>query len=100
VPQQGGAYAAPYGSRGSNGSAIALVVVAGISTFFGCIFSIPAVILGIIALTKHNDSPAEAAKFTRWGWIAWVLAIALALVIGVIVGLAFWSSSGGSGYGY
>jgi hypothetical protein len=75
-------YARP---KQTNSSAIVLLIVSGLSTLFGCLFAIPAVILAIMGLVKQDQSPAESAKFTRWGWIAYVVAVALVVVIGIIV---------------
>jgi hypothetical protein len=90
-------YAAARGT--TNTSAIALLVVSGLSTLVGCFFAIPALVLGIMAVAKQNQSPADAAKFTRWGWIAYAIAVAF-VVIGGIIALAiiFGTSSTGTGY--
>ena len=37
----------------------------------------------IMALVKQDESPAESAKFTRWGWIAYAVAVALVVVLGI-----------------
>ena len=83
----------PYGpgsyvqQRPSNGSALALTIVSGLSLVLGaCLTAIPALILGILALVKHGDSPAEAARYARWGWIAYAVGVLIyiAAVIGII----------------
>jgi hypothetical protein len=86
-------YAKPRGT--TNTSAIALLVVSGISTLVGCFFAIPALVLGIMAVAKQNQSPQEASKFTRWGWIAYAIAIAF-VVIGGIIAIAIFASTGNS----
>ena len=90
-----GAYQAP---RQLSGNTITLLVVAGLTTL-GCGFGIVALIFAIIAATK-SDQPAEQAKFTRWGWIAEGVGLALvvvAIVLVVIFGIAL-STSSSNGY--
>jgi hypothetical protein len=104
--QQGYGQAQPYGygqspyapARRTNGSAIALLIVSGVSTLFGCIFAIPAVILAILALVKQDDSPSDSARLSRWGWIAYGIAVALVVVGGIIAIAVVASTSSVSGY--
>jgi hypothetical protein len=75
------------------GSTIALVVVSGICTL-GCLFGIPSLVLGIIALTKVNTNIAETRRLTRIGWIVFGVVAALAvLAIIVIIAIAASTSS-------
>ena len=78
-------YAAP---QSLSGSTIALLVVSGLTTL-GCGFGIVALIFAIIAAAK-KDQPADSAKYTRWGWIAFGVGLLLSvIVIGVVIaGLA------------
>lgn len=100
---------APYGSapgyvtpaHGSpaslSGSTIALLVVSGLLTLGGCGTGIPALVFAILAVTK-KDEPAEASKWTRWGWIA--LGITVAIVIVGIVGVFALAVTTGTSSGY
>lgn len=91
-------YGRPQGGT-TNTSAIVLLVVSGLSTLIGCFLAIPALILGIMAVVKQGESPADSAKFTRWGWIAWGVAAALA-VVGIIIGIAIFASNVDTTTGY
>jgi hypothetical protein len=98
---QGPGYApSPYARPGgqTNTSAIALTVVSGLSTLVGCIFAIPALILGIMALVKQGASPGDAARLTRWGWIAYAVALAFVVIGGIIAIAIFASTSTSTGY--
>jgi hypothetical protein len=98
---QGSGYApSPYARPGqqTNTSAIALTVVSGLSTLVGCIFAIPALVLGIMALVKQGGSPADAAKLTRWGWIAYAIAVAFVVIGGIIAIAVFASVDSTPGY--
>jgi hypothetical protein len=96
--QQGGYAPSPYARpRQTNTSAIVLLVVSGLSTLVGCFFAIPALVLGIMAVVKQGESPADSAKYTRWGWIAYAIAIAF-VVIGGIIAIAIFASTSSTGY--
>jgi hypothetical protein len=81
-PQPPGYATPPYGGYSqpmpTPGSTIALVVVSGICTL-GCLFGIPSLVLGIIALTKVNTNIAETRRLTRIGWIVFGVLAALAV---------------------
>lgn len=89
LPAQGGPAFSPATQRKS--SAVTLLIVAGLSSVFGCFLAIPAAILGILAVVNQGESPSRSAKFTRRGWIAyatgatlWALAaVALMVIAGV-----------------
>lgn len=71
----------PYGPPApSNGSAMVLTVLSGIGTVSCCLFLAPALIFGIVALTKQSNDPAGSAKMTRYGWIAFGVAMVLAVL--------------------
>ena len=77
-----------------NRSAATLLVVAGISSVVGCFLTIPAVILGILALA-HQGEPQRSAKFTRWGWIAYAIgATVTALAAAALIVIAGYAASG------
>ncbi|HET6693764.1 MAG TPA: hypothetical protein VFG97_05635, partial [Pedococcus sp.] len=84
-------YAAP-GTYGppprTNGSALVLTIISGLTTVACCLFTAPALILGIVALTRQSTDPAGSARMARYGWIAFAVAIGLTLVAGGIL-LAF-----------
>lgn len=91
-------YTAPpvgYGPPRSNTSAIILTVASGIALVACCgIFQLPALVLGIIALTRQTTDPAGSARMARRGWIAFGIGIGVMalLVLGYIalgVGGAF-----------
>ena len=94
--QQPGGYApSPHAAPGTygqpartNGSALTLTIISGITTVSCCLFSAPALIFGIVALTRQTNDPEGSARMTRYGWIAFAVAIALGVVaIGVFVAL-------------
>ena len=88
-----------HGSPASlSGSTIALLIVSGLLTIGGCGMGIPALVFAILAVTK-KDQPAEASKWTRWGWIALGVTLVLAIlaVVAVVV-LAGVSTNSGTGY--
>jgi hypothetical protein len=66
------------------GSTIALVVVSGICTL-GCLFGIPSLVLGIIALTKVNTDIQETRRLTKIGWIVLAILGALAIIAIVVI---------------
>ena len=63
LPAQGGPAFSPATQRKS--SAVTLLIVAGLSSVFGCFLAIPAAILGILAVVNQGESPSRSAKFTR-----------------------------------
>ena len=72
----------------TNGSAVVLTIISGLTTVACCLFTAPALILGIVALTRQSTDPAGSARMARYGWIAFAVAIGLTLVAGGIL-LAF-----------
>ena len=90
------AYGAP---PAQNTSAIVLTILSGIVTVSCCIPGIVPLILGIMALTKNSTDPEGSRRLTKWGWIAFAIGIALA-VIGVIVFFAIGASGGFDGGTY
>ncbi|MGB7818963.1 MAG: hypothetical protein WBL35_09560 [Ornithinibacter sp.] len=82
-----------------NGSALTLTILSGISILCcGGLLTIPALIFGIIGLTKQATDPAESARMTRFGWIAFAIGVVVSVVIGVIfvavlIGSGEWSTS-------
>ena len=88
-----------YGAPQRNGSALTLTILSGISILCcGGLLTIPALIFGIIGLTKQSTDPAESARMTRFGWIAFAIGIVVSVVIGgillaVIIGSGEWSTS-------
>ena len=84
----------------SNASALTLTIISGVATLLGCtIFTAPALIFGIVALTKQTNDPAGSARMARNGWIAFGIAMALALLAVVAfvgVGAAGWLDDSGS----
>lgn len=96
------AYGPPpaYGSAPTNNaSAIILTIVSGVSLVFcGGLLVIPALIFGIMALTKQSSDPEGSRRLTRNGWIAYVIGI-LVTILAIVGIIAFFvSSSSNPGY--
>lgn len=67
-----------------NGSALALVIVAGFSLFpFFLVTQAPALVLGIMALAQGGD-PARSARLARRGWWAFAAGLASLLLLAVL----------------
>ncbi|MBM6403247.1 hypothetical protein JQN72_03170 [Phycicoccus sp. CSK15P-2] len=89
VQPGGSPYAAPpvgYAPTQTNGSALALTIVSGALIFF-CVglLQIPALVFGIVALTKQSSDPEGSRRTTRHGWIAFTIG----LVVNVLVLVTF-----------
>ena len=56
-----------------------LTVVSGIATVLCCLFGVPSLILGIVALTRQSTDPQGAARLARYGWITFAVIAALAV---------------------
>lgn len=85
----GGYGAAPVQQTGgTNVSAIVLTVLAGLATV-SCYFTLaglPALVFGIIALTKQSSDPAGSRKMAKIGWIVFgvlVVLIVILLAVGI-----------------
>jgi hypothetical protein len=75
-------------------SAVTLLVVAGISSMVGCFLAIPGAILGIFAVV-HQADRVRSAKFTRWGWTAYVIGATLTAIAGIaLMGIAMYAETG------
>ena len=82
-----GPYAAPgtYGAPQHNGSALALTITAGILSVLCCsLLTLPALILGIVGLSKQSTDPEGSARMTRYGWIAFGVGV-LVSILAIIV---------------
>jgi hypothetical protein len=100
---QPGYGANPYPTRSGSmsGNTIALLIVSGLTTL-SCGFGVVALVFAIIAATK-NDQPEDQAKFTRWGWWALGITVALGILAIVVVAVSLgwaWTTSGDSSGGY
>ncbi|MFV0462437.1 MAG: hypothetical protein ACK5MP_04440 [Nostocoides sp.] len=82
----------------ANVSAIVLVVMSSLLTLACCLPVVPALVIGIVALTKNNDDPVGSRRLAAWGWVAWAIGVVLALVF--IAWLFIRADSSGSGYSY
>lgn len=63
----------------SNTSALVLTIVSAIGTL-SCCLPLPALILGIMALTKQSTEPEQSAKLAKYGWITFGVMVALAVI--------------------
>lgn len=100
APGQWQAPPAAYGAPPpQNTSALVLTIMSGIVTVSCCLPGIVPLILGIVALTKNATDPEGSRRLTKWGWIAFGVGIALA-VIGVIVFFVIGAAGGFDGGGY
>ncbi len=79
-----------YGVEQRNTSALTLTILSGISILCcGGIFSIPALVFGIIALTKQTTDPTESRRMTKFGWIAFAVGVAILVVVaGIFIAIA------------
>lgn len=93
-----GAYGAP---PPSNGSAMALTIISAVSVAFcGGLLVIPALIFGIIALTKQANDPAESRRMTRMGWWAYAIGVVVSIVLVIGAILFFVVAAGTASTGY
>lgn len=77
----------------SNTSALVLTIVSAIGTL-SCCLPLPALILGIMALTKQSTEPEQSAKLAKYGWITFGVMVALAVIAFIaFMGFFFVSSS-------
>ena len=60
------------------------------------VLGIPALILGIVGLTKQSTDPVGAAKLARYGWIAFAVSVGI-VVIGFVIFMAVGMSGGFDG---
>jgi hypothetical protein len=89
APGPYGAQGAPYGTPPpayyqsappqSNTSALVLTIVSAIGTL-SCCLPLPALILGILALTKQSTEPDRSAQLAKYGWITFGAMFALAAI--------------------
>ncbi len=78
----------PYGGPPRNTSALVLTIVSGISIVFcGGLLAIPALVFGIMGLTRQSTDPAGSARMARLGWWAYVIGI----VVTVLIAVAFFA---------
>ena len=74
----------PYGAPQQNKGALTLTIVSGVATVMCCLLCLPALIFGIVALTKQSTDPQGSARMTRYGWIAFGICVALAVLLVVV----------------
>jgi hypothetical protein len=86
-----------YAQPRTNGSALGLVITSALSILFcSNILSIPAVVFGGVALSRQSTDPESSRKLSRWGWIAFGVAMAIEVV--AIIGFVVWVTTSSSGY--
>lgn len=82
------AYAPP---QPLNVSALVLTIVSAMLslTCYFTLAGVPALILGIVALTKQQTDPAGASRLAMWGWVVLgVVSLVVVLAIGALVAFA------------
>ena len=88
----------------TNGSALALTIISAIGALSCCLITLPSLIFGIIALSKQSSDPVQSAKMAKYGWIAFGICVALAVLAAIgffAAGSAGWFDDGGySDYEY
>jgi hypothetical protein len=96
-PPYGGAPG--YGPRRQNSSALALTIVSGATLLFcGGLLVIPALIFGIIALTKQNHDPAGSSRMSRWGWWAYAAGVVVTIIVAITIFAIIIAASESSSY--
>jgi len=82
----------------TNGSAIVLTILSGVSIFFLNILALISLIMGIIALTKSSTDPESSRTLTKIGWIVFAVtwAVAVLAFVGFIIFFAAAISNSGS----
>lgn len=85
--QQVAQYPPGYGGYAPTGpptpaSTIVLLIISGLTIFTGIfvLVGLPALIIGIVAITKNRTAPEETRKLTRIGWITYAAVAALHLL--------------------
>lgn len=63
----------------SNTSALILTIVSAIGTL-SCCLPLPALILGIVALTKQTTEPERSAQLAKYGWVTFGVMVGLAVI--------------------
>lgn len=90
-PEPYGPPPGPYGPYGApparNTSAVVLTVLSGVATALCCLFGLPSLILGIVALNRQTSDPQGSARMSKYGWITFGVLMALALVVVVVLGV-------------
>ena len=77
----------------SNTSALVLTIISAIGTL-SCCLPLPALILGIVALTKQTSEPELSAQLAKYGWITFCAMFALAaLAFVAFIGFSVVTSS-------
>lgn len=85
-------YAAAAQASGTNTSAMILTIVSAISVLFcGGLLVIPAMVMGIVGLTKQSTDPEGASRMARNGWIAYAVGV-VATIIVVIAFFGFFAA--------
>ena len=100
----GPAYGSPYGQpqpSTTNVSAIILTILSGLSMLFCAVTQLPALIFGIIALSRMSDDPEGSRRMSRYGWIAFAIGILVIIlfIVGIIAIVAA-TDGGSSDYRY
>ncbi|QIM21821.1 hypothetical protein G7075_12940 [Phycicoccus sp. HDW14] len=71
-----------------------LTILTGVLTVFCCsLLTVPALVLGIVGLTKQDNDPEGSRRMTRFGWIAFSVGIGLT-VLGFILLIAYGVATG------
>ena len=91
-----------YQQQQPNTGALVLTIVSGATLLFcGGLLVIPALIFGILGLTRQGSDPESSRRMTRYGWWAYVAGVVVSIIaVIVVVVVIIASSSSGSFSGY
>jgi hypothetical protein len=81
----------------TNGSAIILTVVSGVSILVGNFLAIASLIMGIVALTKNTTDHEGSRRLTKTGWIVFAVVWVIGVLIGVGLVILFATAISNSG---
>ena len=93
-PYAAGPYAAPgaFEAPKQNVSAIVLTITAGVLSVLCCsLLTLPALIFGIVGLSKQSTDPEGSARMTRYGWIAF----GVGLLVSILAIIGFFALGAG-----
>jgi hypothetical protein len=82
-----------------NTGALVLTIVSGATLLFcGGLLVIPALILGILGLTRQSTDPEGSQRMTRYGWWAYVAGVVVTILTVIVVVAVIIASSGSTSF--